>query len=342
MIDGAEVGAWDPPIAVSAAVAHAAALEQFAARARSGYSAPPIGYDEPEEMLVGGRHFAVVTRARGMVEASVHTLPRFRWRQAFEPVQRIVFAPDQPVLVAASAGHGNYYHWVAETAAAVVLHRQAWPDAAIPLVVPPPNGWQRDLLATLGLDNPLVVVAAEEALVCDAGVLASLTGPGHGFAPHPAMLRVMREQAPEVAADPSRRRRLYVSRLDAGDRRRMINEVELCAALAGLGLEIVVASTLSVCEQIALFREAELVVAPHGAALATLLFAGDGADGPAVVELFGDNYLNRCFLKLCQGKRLRYRAVVSPCVSPGAHHHQSTWRADIPLVLDAVAGAFRE
>ena len=118
----------------------------------------------------------------------------------------------------------------------------------------------------------------------------------------------------------------------------MVNEPELAAALEARGFDIVVCGALSLTQQIALFRDASMIVAQHGAALANLMFARDGADGPVIVELHQDNYIHQAMLKLCQAKRLRYRGVVSPTVDPGLDgRHDSTWRADIGAVLKLVS-----
>ena len=174
------IPAWSPDIRLSDAVVATSKVEQFIAKAKSEYLANPIKFGEPEELMVSGRHFSVVSRHRGLVDASVHTIPRFRWRQVFEPITRISFSDHARVLVSASAGHGNYYHWLSEKLAAALMYRMMQADGAIPLVVPSlGEGWQREALATLRIDNPLVEVAIDEAMVCQGGVLSSLTGPGY-------------------------------------------------------------------------------------------------------------------------------------------------------------------
>ncbi|HJV40032.1 glycosyltransferase family 61 protein, partial [Caulobacter sp.] len=55
------------------------------------------------------------------------------------------------------------------------------------------------------------------------------------------------------------------------------NESELEAAMAARGYAIVRPETLSVRDQIALFRGAEIIVAQSGAALANVLFCAAGA-----------------------------------------------------------------
>ena len=65
---------------------------------------------------------------------------------------------------------------------------------------------------------------------------------------------------------------------------------------------------LSWAEQIAVFRAVRVVVAPHGAGLANLVFC---APGTRVVELINRAYFNPVFWRLAALRRLDYRAVVS-------------------------------
>lgn len=338
----ATVPGWNPDISLSDAVVAAPKIHQFLERAAAEYRANPVGFGKPEELIVSGRHFAVASSQNGLLRDSVHTIPGFKWSQVFEPVKRISFSDQDRILVSASAGHGNYYHWVSESLAAALMYRSMHGDGEIPLVVPTlGEGWQRDALAALQIDNPLIEVSAEEALVCRGGVISSLTGPGNAFAPHPAVLALMQQQRPAGEERRSPNLLLYVSRQDAGDRRRMLNEDDLSSTLEKLGFEIVTLGRTPVAEQIALFRKARLIVSPHGAALTNLLFTANGQDGPMVVELFQENYLNRCFLKMCQGKHLSYHAIVNSTVSQGVHHHQSEWRADLKLVADVIETILR-
>jgi capsular polysaccharide biosynthesis protein len=118
----------------------------------------------------------------------------------------------------------------------------------------------------------------------------------------------------------------------------MINEAELRSQLEADGYAVVVPGALGVMEQIALFRDASLIVGQHGAALTNLLFAPRGDEGPIVVELQQENYPALAFVKICQVKRLRYTAIFGRMVDPGADgRHDSAWEADIPLVRKTLA-----
>ena len=68
------------------------------------------------------------------------------------------------------------------------------------------------------------------------------------------------------------RRRLYLSRAQA-TRRHLVNEAELLPVLEAFDVRPVQLEAYSIPEQVRLFREAEWIVAPHGAGLTNLLFA---------------------------------------------------------------------
>lgn len=91
-------------------------------------------------------------------------------------------------------------------------------------------------------------------------------------------------------------RRIYISRNDVRYRR-IVNERDLFARLQQYGFKRVTLSHLSFVEQIRLFATAEVVVAPHGAGLANLVFSPPGCQ---VIELIPKEYINVCFWALSE------------------------------------------
>lgn len=79
----------------------------------------------------------------------------------------------------------------------------------------------------------------------------------------------------------SRRRRIYISRAKAGWRK-VVNERELMQTLRRHGFQRYFLEDLSSQEQIQLFQEAEVIIGPHGAGLANVVFTPPGA---TVIEL---------------------------------------------------------
>jgi capsular polysaccharide biosynthesis protein len=227
---------------------------------RSGGLVTPDGGYEPEvsQHAIGWTDEAHLRLRNGAVELGA------------APSVRI----DEPILIAFNGGYRNYAHWMSEQIAAIWaalytpageglligLPKQmpAYAEATLALLDPPPERIRRLPDAVLELTNgwfptpftfaamPLTVQDAADAL------------------------------AARVASDPNARRMIYLSRRDA-PARPLLNERALEAALAAIGFEIVIGAALSLPEQIKLFREAALVIGPHGAGLANIAFARPGA-----------------------------------------------------------------
>ena len=92
-----------------------------------------------------------------------------------------------------------------------------------------------------------------------------------------------------------RNRRIYISRRKASERR-VGNEGALVDRLRSLGFARYELEDLSPAQQIRLFQKAEVVVGPHGAGLANLLFATDAT----VLELQPSTTVATHFYFLCK------------------------------------------
>jgi capsular polysaccharide biosynthesis protein len=76
--------------------------------------------------------------------------------------------------------------------------------------------------------------------------------------------------------------RIYISRAGSSQRR-IANEEKLLPVLRDFGFQVVKLEDLTFGEQIGLFNEAEVVVAPNGSGLANLVFCSKGT---TVIEIF--------------------------------------------------------
>jgi capsular polysaccharide biosynthesis protein len=131
-------------------------------------------------------------------------------------------------------------------------------------------------------------------------------------------------------------RRIYLDRR-GGTQRRLLSEDEIVHRLAGFGFVPVRAETLSIEDQIRLFRGAEMIVAPHGAGLTNIGFCRPGC---RILELHMDAYVNWCFRHLAALRELRYDCVVGRSVDPWADLasgvHTLRWRISAQHVVAAV------
>jgi hypothetical protein len=129
---------------------------------------------------------------------------------------------------------------------------------------------------------------------------------------------------------PSTPAHLYIRRGVA--RRRVLNEQNVFAVLEPAGFTAVTLGGRPVCEQAALFANAEVVVASHGAALANLVFCRPGT---TVIELLGPNTATAAFARLAWRCGLDYHLIMG--TEPTVPSRWWTWQPDADTRVDVVA-----
>jgi capsular polysaccharide biosynthesis protein len=148
---------------------------------------------------------------------------------------------------------------------------------ALPPIAPPLKPWRRELIRLLlGREG---AVRELKAPVVRLGQAAYATSMDHFLHAPTALLERMRARVlSRVGPSPIRAERVYLSRRShAHPMRVCLNEAELERALAARGFAIVRPEKLSPGAQIALARQARIIVGPTGAGMANALFAEPGA-----------------------------------------------------------------
>lgn len=222
------------------------------------------------------------------------------------------------VSLATRGSAANYYHFLLDVLPRWGILREALPatepDAVFVNTV---RGYQRQLLELAGIGSvrdgrletsygaPLVVEPARDTSVrADRLLVPSLPNPDL-MAPR-WTTSWLRSVLPARSVT-SRPRRLYVTRGNARNTRRLTNEAEVWPLLERRGFERIDPATLSVQEQVDAFAAAEAVVAPHGAALGNLVFCPPGVK---VLELFAPRYVNPCYWVIADNVGADYRYLV--------------------------------
>ena len=327
--------ATDPPEHV-AVTAPKIAVDLRPARFAAAVATVVAGYDTDESRTWTLRD-ASFSLPAGIVSVDwrvpAETLVQRIWPHSYQYLPLLRLARTQGEVVPAGCAFtfphwNNIYHWLAAMLPlALVLQEQT----ELPLYVP--RGGPRfttESLELLGL--------ADRCLELDEGIyccesLTVATIPGHGIdRPSPRHVgRVRRALLERVDFDPSARRRLYVSRGDAGDRR-VLNEGEVVDALAELGFERVILGELPLPAQLRLFAEAEVAIGAHGAGLANAIVAPECA---WVIELVGDKVVNPMYAALASIIGARYGYVR---VADSYRDHV----ARVPDVVEAARKALSE
>jgi capsular polysaccharide biosynthesis protein len=241
--------------------------------------------------------------------------------------------------VLAQRGDGNYYHFLMDVLTKVGVLEQA-PTVAPPDVwyVPAQSRFQRELLALFGIGADQRIDAAEQPHV-QADCLV-VPGPPHMTEKNaPWAVDFLRSRLlPHVEAS-GPRRNIYITRGPSANNRSIVNEPELLELLAARDFVPVDPGQLSVVEQIRTFATADLIVAPHGAALANIIFASPGS---TLIELFPAGCLLPDYWRLASsvpGMRYRY---VSAFGGPRRPTRAGTIVRDIEVDVAAVAATLEE
>ncbi|WP_454716233.1 glycosyltransferase family 61 protein [Caulobacter segnis] len=201
----------------------------------------------------------------------------------------------------------NYGHFVIDALTSLQLLEQTGLLEGVPALAPKLTPWQRDLIA---LAFPDLVVSEVEAPVVRLKRAVFATSMDH-FLHHPN--GVLADVAARVLARaPAGKgaRRVYLSRRGQS-MRVMVGEAAFEKALAARGFTIVRPETLSAGEQVALIRDADVLVGASGAALANAVFLQPGA---RVVEIQPLNFTSQWVRAACRQVGVDWRGYV--CASP--------------------------
>ncbi len=239
-----------------------------------------------------------------------------------------------------TAGEANYFHATLLSLARLQAVPPNFLAAAASLLVPRGAVAQPEFLSLLDLLPSLAVdeVAQNETLLVETLILPLSVCGEAAF--HPCVGDFFRLVSANIPpANRNLPRRLYLERRHSPIRP-LINEPELIRALAANGFVAVRPDKLSIADQVRLFRNAEAIVAPHGAALTNIGFARPGC---AVIELLMDAYVDWRFRHLAALMRLRYDCVLGRAQKPwgelNQQFHLTPWQIPLTHVLAAVAQA---
>ena len=262
------------------------------------------GYRIPNAMVDGGMHG--LWNRDGFLHGTGYIRSDDELIRFPIEADKIVEWPDDVIaIIGCNFCHHNYFHWLTQSLPAIdhALGRNDR-DRNIMLVLPVLNAWQEESLRLLGYDRVRRATLDDPAKFHRFRTVeySELIKGGASFKPSVVTRRTytrLRQAVPKTRWDG---RRLYVARTDT-DRRTMLNEDAVIEEMRRRGFEILVPGTMSMTEQIRTFREASIVVGPHGAGMSNIVFCDPGT---IVYELLPAHYRNGCFAALGLTCRLRY------------------------------------
>ena len=274
-----------------------------------------------------------VDRRRRIVEETLHLKEidgqlrrELRLSSLLPPQERLPGAVCS--LVDSRQWSGSYYHWFLDCLPRLIAadhHSDRFGEPTRVIVPATLNPWQEDSLNLLGIAPERRIshrpVGRGGLRVDRLIAFVAHRWQRRGDAPFDAaspwaiqqLAARLSQGTPLPAMAPPQR--IYLSRKGVPTRR-VANEEAVLAQLKPHGFVAVQSEQLSLGEQIALFRGATHIVAPHGASLTNLLHARGGS----VLELFQEGHgVRPDFFQLAMINHLNYHHAL--CPSTGAAMH---------------------
>ncbi len=203
---------------------------------------------------------------------------------------------DQTVAVIAGQAPANYYHWMLE----IIPRVKMLQDSKVQfdkLYVPQMRyNFQMESLEKLGFSKPQLLFGNEEMYIeADRIVVSSLANYVCTTNPPWAIQFLKDVYLPKDKESFPPKKRLYIARKEVTTswaRRYVTNGEQVWEYLRAKGFEKVVLEDMRIEEQAKLFDGAEIVVGPHGAGLANLVFCRVGTK---VIEFFHPELLDEAY-----------------------------------------------
>jgi hypothetical protein len=295
------------------------------------------GASEAIAVLKGGRVYGdgIVLAPDGVTVVRDVSLDFGRSTEGHWLLQEKKLRPPELILgrcaVLASALGSSYAHWLLDELPRLISLKE-WgelPD----LMIHAQAEYGRTALKLAGFQGRWIEPVRRKLWHVDELIVPALPGwVGCVNAAH--VRRLVNFVAPMYMSPAFTPERIYISRALA-QRRHVENEAAVMATLAEQGFTSVQLERLSWGEQIALFRGAKIVVAPHGAGLANLVFSRAGT---RVIECFGRDYVNACFAQLAETCALDYTPLVEPGAGPWGKNPKAN-RRDFTIEIAALRSA---
>jgi hypothetical protein len=230
-------------------------------------------------------------------------------------------------------GNRNYAHWVVDILPTLPLGKSD-ANGLVHLLMPEIIcKWQTGYLDLLPeLNRRMLFVGQQTSVTCRTLMCASQAVTDSGHFPNPERMILINELVRRTNKKVPHRRRIYVSRQDSSARR-LLNEQEVILLVESLGFDVIQTSRMLVEEQIDAFSSCDMVVGPHGAGMANVIFCRPGTP---FLELMTDSYVQWSMRRLASVSSLRYGCVLGHEIGSSTVQQEKSWVVDVDLVRQAI------
>lgn len=257
----------------------------------------------------------------GWVLADETLIDELIWQNVFPSKEALQKAKENKpvaisgrVAVIAQSGYTYYYHWIAEVLGRLALMELHGIDYDF-LYVPTRMPYMKETLQLFGVDPAKIIEASDDfVFTADELIVPSLVAAVRTegcprlvhYSPKNILFHIRNKllSGAEQQQTPQFSRKVFLSRKDASARR-MLNEDDVFALFEAKGFKRYVLSTMSIVDQISLFKNAEIIVGALGSNLTNVIFCNNNV---RVFDLFQAR--RDCTIYyLCQNLGLDYQCV---------------------------------
>ena len=217
---------------------------------------------------------------------------------------------DEGVLLS-MPWHHNFYHWMIEMLPRLISYDRCPSLQNVPLIVP--KSAPKFVAESLRLTGYLPKTVFLDNGTYRFKTLHMLSKLAPTTEVSPDAVGWLNEKVKVSPSGSVLPKRFYVSRRDAKIRF-VSNETQLANTLSEFGFETLTMSKLSLADQIDLFRTAEYIIGPHGAAFTNLAFAKPGA---TFIEFFSKGHYSPSFNRFSAIRQLKYGFLIGEPTTMG-------------------------
>ncbi len=202
--------------------------------------------------------------------------------------------------------HHNFFHWLIEFLPRLALYDRCPHLKDVPLIMPKSS--PKFIVESLKLTGYLhrTIFLDDGTYKFEKLYLLSMLSANDAIS-------WLNEKFQTGQCPPVKPKRIYISRADAKIRF-VSNELQLQDTLLKFGFTTLEMSKLSLGEQISVFRTAECIIGPHGAAFTNLAFAQPGS---TFIEFFSKGNIHTSYNRISGIRQLKYGFIVGEPTAMG-------------------------
>jgi len=233
-------------------------------------------------------------------------------------------------FLGASLGGETYFHWMTEVLPMFLLEKNRGGGLMRfrqILTHPYPKAFHQETFRSLEIEEGRVLPLGKHVVYRCETLIAQTPHHMTGRAPGPTLKAVAGFFLPAGSQIPAGPERLMILR-GAAHSRPLLHREAIAGELRAKGFTEYEPAQDSIADQARAFRRARVIVATHGAALTNLIFCRPGT---VLIELFSAQYVNPCYLHMCQQLGIRHLSLMDDSVPDGVVH--DLWATSEPILV---------